>query len=178
MSGTFAELHCHSNFSFLDGASSVEDLVERAVEAGLTGLALTDHQGLYGAVRFATAAHEAGLNAIVGMEVELLDPIAPDPDGIIVPRRRRAVRGKQNPSSESVPSVSLEALAPEPQLDGHAVRPTVDRLRPPGHREPKREDLRGVRARELGPHLVLLGRGMSGYRGLGRVGPKRHARGR
>src|SRR3954451_4625940 len=103
MSGTFAELHCHSNFSFLDGASSVEDLVERAVELGLTGLAITDHQGLYGAVRFATAAHEAGLNAIVGMEVELLDPIAPDPDGIVVPRRRRAARNKGN-SGESVPS--------------------------------------------------------------------------
>jgi hypothetical protein len=61
----FAELHCHSNFSFLDGASSVEDLVERALEVGLTSLALTDHQGLYGAVRFASTAHEAGLNAIV-----------------------------------------------------------------------------------------------------------------
>ena len=45
MSGAFAELHCHSNFSFLDGASGGEDLVERAVELGLTGLALTDHQG-------------------------------------------------------------------------------------------------------------------------------------
>src|SRR3954451_23023886 len=106
MSGTFAELHCHSNFSFLDGASSVEDLVERALELGLTSLALTDHQGLYGAVRFATAAHEAGLNAIVGMEVELLDPVAPDPDGIIVPRRRR----KRAESAEAVPS--------EPQVDG------------------------------------------------------------
>src|SRR3954452_4724310 len=100
MPATFAELHCHSNFSFLDGASSVEDLVERAVDLGLTGVALTDHQGLYGAVRFATAAHEAGLNAIVGMEVELLDPIAPDPDGIIVARRSRAVRGRHATSSE------------------------------------------------------------------------------
>jgi hypothetical protein len=130
-----AELHSHSNFSFLDGASSVEDLVERAVELGLTGLALTDHQGLYGAVRFATAAHEAGLNAIVGMEVELLDPIAPDPDAIVVPRRRR----KRVVSAESVQS--------EPQSDGRVARPAVDRLRPPGHREPRREDMRGVRAR-------------------------------
>src|SRR3954451_5401564 len=169
MSGTFAELHCHSNFSFLDGASSVEDLVERAVEAGLTSLALTDHQGLYGAVRFATAAHEAGLNAIVGMEVELLDPIAADPDGIVLPRRSAPARGKQATSSESVRSASLEALAPEPQLDGRAVRPSVERLRPPGHREARREDLRGVRARELGPHLVLLARDMSGYRSLCRL---------
>ena len=44
----YAELHCHTNFSFLDGASPSDDLVERAVELGLTGLAVTDHAGLYG----------------------------------------------------------------------------------------------------------------------------------
>ena len=48
----YAELHCHTHFSFLDGASAPDDLVERAVELGLAGLAVTDHQGLYGAVRF------------------------------------------------------------------------------------------------------------------------------
>ena len=52
----YAELHCHTNFSFLDGASPPDDLVERAVELGLTGLAVTDHAGLYGAVRFVGAA--------------------------------------------------------------------------------------------------------------------------
>ncbi|HEY7023552.1 MAG TPA: PHP domain-containing protein, partial [Candidatus Limnocylindrales bacterium] len=157
MPGTFAELHCHSNFSFLDGASSVEDLVERALELELTGLALTDHQGLYGAVRFASTAHEAGLNAIVGMEVELLDPIAPDADGIVVPRRRRKRVD------------AAEVLQSEPQVDGRVARPVPERLRPPGHREPRREDMRGVRARELGPHLVLLARDMSGYRSLCRL---------
>ena len=106
MTGTFAELHCHSNFSFLDGASSVEDLVERAVELGLTGLALTDHNGLYGAVRFATAARDAGLRPIVGMEIELLDPAVTDPAGVVVPRRRqRKVRGQ---------SVALEDVAYRP----------------------------------------------------------------
>ena len=47
----YAELHCHSSYSFLDGASSPEDLVTRAVELGLSGLALTDHDGLYGQPR-------------------------------------------------------------------------------------------------------------------------------
>src|SRR5918999_2398813 len=93
MGTAFAELHCHSNFSFLDGASSVDDLAERAVELGLSALALTDHHGLYGAVRFATAAHEAGLRPIVGMEVELLDAVVPDPAGLIAPRRRRKRAG-------------------------------------------------------------------------------------
>ena len=61
MAPAYAELHCHTNFSFLDGASPPDDLVARAVELGLTGLAVTDHQGLYGVVRFATAAEAAGL---------------------------------------------------------------------------------------------------------------------
>ncbi|MCI0583016.1 MAG: PHP domain-containing protein, partial [Chloroflexi bacterium] len=90
----FAELHCHSNFSFLDGASPVEDLVERAVELGLTGLAITDHQGLYGVVRFAAAAEEAGLRPVIGVEIELLDAASPDPHGVVVPGRRPARRGR------------------------------------------------------------------------------------
>src|SRR6202007_2774822 len=48
----YAELHFHSNFSFLDGASHPEELVEEAARLGLTGLAITDHDGFYGVVRF------------------------------------------------------------------------------------------------------------------------------
>ena len=48
----YIELHCHSNFSLLDGASSVEDLVARASELGMPALALTDHDAVYGVVRF------------------------------------------------------------------------------------------------------------------------------
>ena len=91
----------HTNFSFLDGASPSEDLVARAVELGLDGLAVTDHQGLYGAVRFVSAAQEAGLRPIVGMEVELLDAAVPDPDGVVVPHRRRRRRGSPGPVVEA-----------------------------------------------------------------------------
>ena len=59
----YVELHCHSHFSLLDGASSPEALVARAVELGYPALALTDHHGLYGAVRFWRAAQEQGLKA-------------------------------------------------------------------------------------------------------------------
>src|SRR5690349_6988781 len=52
----YAELHAHSTFSFLDGASQPERLVETAADLGLHGLALTDHDGFYGAARFAEAA--------------------------------------------------------------------------------------------------------------------------
>ena len=84
----FAELHCHTHFSFLDGASAPDELIERAVELGLSGLAITDHQGLYGVVRFATAAREAGIRPIVGLEIELADACVPDPGSIVVPARR------------------------------------------------------------------------------------------
>src|SRR6266545_1769294 len=89
----FAELHCHSNFSFLDGASDVDALVERAVALGLTGLAITDHQGLYGIVRFAAAAETAGIRPVIGTEIELVDAAGPDPAGLVIPARRSLRRG-------------------------------------------------------------------------------------
>src|SRR3954453_18702872 len=89
MPATYAELHSHSNFSFLHGASPVEDMAERAAELGLSGLAITDPDGLYGVVRFATAAEAAGIRPIIGVEIELGDAAAPDPSGIVLPARRR-----------------------------------------------------------------------------------------
>ena len=70
-SGTvpYAELHCHSNFSFLDGASHPEELVTEAARLGLEALALTDHNGFYGIVRFAEAARELGMPTIFGTEL-------------------------------------------------------------------------------------------------------------
>jgi error-prone DNA polymerase len=67
----YAELHCHSNFSFLDGASHPEELVEEAVRLGLEALALTDHDGFYGVVRFAEAARAHGLPTLFGAELSL-----------------------------------------------------------------------------------------------------------
>lgn len=67
----YIELHCHSNFSLLDGASHPEDLVTRARELGMPALAITDHDGLYGAVRFYRAAKEQGIKPIIGAEMAL-----------------------------------------------------------------------------------------------------------
>ncbi|HSH76436.1 MAG TPA: PHP domain-containing protein, partial [Longimicrobiales bacterium] len=67
----YVELHCHSGYSFLDGASHPEELVLRAVELGYPALALTDHNGLYGSMEFARAAREAGIQPITGAEVTL-----------------------------------------------------------------------------------------------------------
>ena len=68
---SYAELHCHSNFSFLDGASYPEELVAEAARLGLGALALTDHDGLYGVVRFAEAAKEVGMPTVFGAELTL-----------------------------------------------------------------------------------------------------------
>ncbi|MCQ3814905.1 MAG: error-prone DNA polymerase [Acidimicrobiia bacterium] len=67
----YAELHCHSNFSFLDGASHPEELVNEAARLGLEALALTDHNGFYGIVRFAEAARAVGLRTVFGTELTL-----------------------------------------------------------------------------------------------------------
>ena len=69
----YAELHCHSAFSFLDGASSPDELVDAAVAHGYRALALTDHDNLCGAIEFAQAAKAAGLKAIHGAEVRVVD---------------------------------------------------------------------------------------------------------
>ena len=69
--GSYVELHCHSNFSFLDGASPPEELIDRARELGMPALAITDHDGLYGAVRFYKAARASGIKPIIGAEVTL-----------------------------------------------------------------------------------------------------------
>ena len=157
----YAELHCHSNFSFLDGASAADELVDRALEIGLSGLAITDHDGLYGAVRFLSAARSAGLHAVVGIEIELLDAAAPDPAAIVVPARRRWRAGRRG-------AWPFEPAAAIPR-EGAPARPRPDRARLPGHRPVVRADLRGIGAPARGPHLVLLARDDTGYRSLCRL---------
>ena len=68
---TYVELHCHSAYSFLDGASLPEELVARAAELGYDTLALTDHDGVYGSLEFAHAAKALGIRPITGAEVTL-----------------------------------------------------------------------------------------------------------
>src|SRR5579864_7597205 len=69
----YAELHCHSNFTLLDGGSHPEELIDRAKELELAAIAITDRDGLYGAVRFAQAGREQGVSAIIGAELTLED---------------------------------------------------------------------------------------------------------
>jgi error-prone DNA polymerase len=68
---TYVELHAHSAYSFLDGASQPEELAARAAELGYEALALTDHDGVYGSLEFAHAAKHLGVRPITGAEVTL-----------------------------------------------------------------------------------------------------------
>jgi len=86
VTGGYAELHCHTNFSFLDGASHPEELADEAARLGLAALAVTDHDGLYGVVRFALAPRSTGLPTVFGGELTLDAPRTPpnryaDPPG-------------------------------------------------------------------------------------------------
>jgi error-prone DNA polymerase len=67
----YAELHCHTAYSFLDGASHPEQLAEEAARLGLDALAITDHDGMYGIVRFAEAARAVGLRTVFGSELTI-----------------------------------------------------------------------------------------------------------
>ena len=68
MTKPFTHLHCHSHYSLLDGASSIERLVDRTVALGMNALAITDHGNLHGALEFYSAAKAAGINPIIGYE--------------------------------------------------------------------------------------------------------------
>ncbi|MEA2900867.1 MAG: error-prone polymerase [Actinomycetota bacterium] len=123
----YAELHCHSNFSFLDGASHPEELAEEAARLGLEALALTDHDGFYGVVRFAEAASALGVPAVFGTELTLdlprrsqqgmADPegrhllvLARDPDGY-ARLSRAASAAHMRAGEKGLPKVSLADLA-------------------------------------------------------------------
>ncbi len=64
----FTHLHCHSHYSLLDGAGTIDRLLDRTAELGMTALALTDHGNLHGAVEFYRAAKQRGINPVLGYE--------------------------------------------------------------------------------------------------------------
>ena len=110
----YVELHLHSAFSFLDGASLPAELVERAVELGYSALAITDHNGLHGAMEFAQSAKAAGIQPITGAEVTMLDGshltlLAETPEGYANLARLITWAHLNSPRLE--PRLALEQLA-------------------------------------------------------------------
>jgi error-prone DNA polymerase len=138
--GAYAELHCHTNFSFLDGASHPEELAAEAARLGLAALAVTDHDGLYGVVRFALAARPAGLPTVFGAELTLgiTRPAngEPDPEGehllilaegpVGYARLARAISQVQLAGEKGAPRTTLAALADAARAPVH-VHPRASR---------------------------------------------------
>src|SRR5258708_4132571 len=112
---SFVHLRTHSHYSFLDGASSIDDLLDAAVEQGQDALALTDTNGLYGAVRFWNAARARGVKPIFGAELRLVDG---DPVTILAMDRTgwtslcRIVSAAQLAGQKTKPRATFTLIAP------------------------------------------------------------------
>jgi len=121
---SFAHLHCHSHYSLLDGASSIDRLVDRTVELGMNALAITDHGNLHGALEFYQAAKAAKINPVIGYEAY----IAPG-------SRFQKDAGSQRDSSyhltllarDRVGFANLLKLATQAYLEGFYFKPRIDR---------------------------------------------------
>lgn len=120
---SFAHLHVHSEFSLLDGAIRVDDLVKRAVELGQTAVAITDHGWLASAVKFQSAAQEHGIKSLIGMETYLATggdmgvPAKSGGDNFHLTLLARNRQGYQN-------LMRLTSLA---HLEGLSYKPRIDR---------------------------------------------------
>ncbi|MCG2808563.1 MAG: PHP domain-containing protein, partial [Coriobacteriia bacterium] len=88
MPSDFVHLHMHSRFSFGDGACDLDDVIARVLEFGMSALALTDHQGLYGAIRFYRKARTTGLKPILGAEVVVQAAGIPGEESDLPPETR------------------------------------------------------------------------------------------
>ena len=84
----FVHLHNHSNFSLLDGATRIDDLVQRCSELQMRAVAITDHGNMFGAVHFYRAARDKGLKPILGMEAYLAAGSRHDRGGTTAGRER------------------------------------------------------------------------------------------
>ncbi|MDQ2797998.1 MAG: PHP domain-containing protein, partial [Actinomycetota bacterium] len=145
----YAELHTHSSFSFLDGASAPEELAEEAVRLGLEALTLTDHDGVYGLVRFSEAATAHGLATAFGAELSLDLPQAHTQS-----ERMRASRvGVPDP-----PGTHLLALARDPEGYARLSRAIgAAHLRGGAKGRPVYDELEALGAAADGHWLVLTG---------------------
>lgn len=136
---TYAALWCKSNYSFLQGAAHPEELVERAHELGLDSLALTDRDGVYGAVRAHVRARELGVHLIVGSQMTLTDGsrivlLAMDRGGyanlcrLITRGRLRNVKGECSVTREEICEHAEGVIAMAP-LSKVGTRPRFSPLR-------------------------------------------------
>jgi len=146
----YAELHCHTNYSFLDGASWAGELVERAAELGYTALGVTDHDGFRGAVQVHAHASGIGLPVVYGTEVGM--PRGDDPDA----------------------DISVDAVL-EPSADEVEITGAQDLTR-----RGRTRRMHGTKPMDKAPtdHLILLAPDPTGYAAIGQFVTKGQYRGK
>jgi error-prone DNA polymerase len=145
----YAELHAHTNYSFLDGASDPYDLVAHAAELGYTALAVTDHDGFRGAAKVHVAAREIGLPIVYGTEV-----------GMGGETRDSEVETRDPRPETRDPKLETPASASPPRSGGDASRLRRGRIRRMHGSKPT--------DRPETDHLILLAPDPAGYAALSR----------
>ncbi|HOM81181.1 MAG TPA: DNA polymerase III subunit alpha [Armatimonadota bacterium] len=124
MSGAdFVHLHNHTEFSLLDGACRVKELVERVAELGMPAVALTDHGVMYGAVEFYDACKKAGVKPILGCEVYMAPRGRTDRDPVLDREQYHLVLLAENLTGYK----NLMKLVSIASLEGYYYKPRVDR---------------------------------------------------
>ncbi|WP_420628274.1 DNA polymerase III subunit alpha [Candidatus Leptofilum sp.] len=127
----FVHLHCHSEFSLLDGLSRVKDLVNRAAELDQPAIALTDHGAMYGTMPFYRAAKSAGIKPIIGVETYLAQRTMQDRDPQLDKNRFHMLLLAENQTGY----LNLLQIASKSQLDGYYYKPRIDRAFMAAHSE-------------------------------------------
>jgi error-prone DNA polymerase len=166
----YAELHCKTNFSFLEGASHADELVARGRELGYTALAVTDRNSLAGVVRAHIAAKEAGLKLLIGAELHPEDspPLvvwATDRKAygrlsrLLTIGRRRAEKGQCRLTLADIAQHAEGLIAGVGQGSGFGVQGSDEEVQSP------RSKVQGLSTLDLGPRTLDLLRGAFG-RGL------------
>ena len=115
----FCHLHCHTQYSLLDGAARIQRLVGRASEMGMSALAITDHGNLYGAPEFYTAAKKAGIDPILGTEFYLCADHQDRTDRV---RYHQVLLAKDEEGYRNL--IKLSSLS---YTDGYYYKPRIDR---------------------------------------------------
>src|SRR5438105_12445376 len=121
--GDFVHLHCHSEFSLLDGANRLDPLVKRAAELGMPALALTDHGVMYGTADFYSKCKAAGVKPILGVEAY----VAPRGRKQKEPRLDQAAYHMVLLARNTVGYKNLLKLTSIAALEGFYYKPRMDR---------------------------------------------------
>ncbi len=123
MSTGFIHLHVHSEYSLLDGACRIDDLIKRARDLGMGALALTDHGNMYGAIEFYNKARQGGIKPIIGYEAY----IAPEGRLERNPRSKEALHHLTLLVKNQTGYRNLLKLATSAYLEGFYYKPRIDK---------------------------------------------------